>query len=552
MLRRLTQRLNPGRGRTQHAARSSQQGQVNRQNRSSQNKESRQLAKFLNRSHLNQADGPKNIQLKLNDVREKMVSSRASQKEFDMLDTLERHLVAEARQIHLQSMLLRLIKKAATQTSSNSEALDLVRQSPAMAKQPDALVELEKISENMISHKNLKSMNVSTELSGLNRDTTTDSTLIDVDKIRKNTINFSSVSNRIDKENTGLKNTIIVDNENNLTALKNSIDNEDPLEEYELKEKFAAKTHENFDWDTYKVIDLHKTYTHPNKENHIKVILGSGGFAKAVRLGEDMLTGDKFAIKKMESIKRAKEEVREKEKLIKALSNNPDDLKYFLTADTIAVSVGKDGNAKAYVKSKLQEGDGLDSLKELNQLRLHSDPAEFKSAHGGLMLKTMDALQALNRNNIVHGDLKWSNIIGGKIADIDGLCYKYGDAVSLHTKEYLPPELNLRKNGYTHPTKDSYDKHMSFKLGLMLLESLDKKSDETFPLRFRAQVDRQPIHGFSQYTTVPTHKSDGEPFNDYEKGVIRLAYSLADTSPAKRPTIQEARERMSNLIGASA
>lgn len=521
-------------------------------NESSYTEASKFLAKLLDDSDLKYADGPKAINTALKNVYKQLSENKASSGYRNELNKIKAQLIKETQQIHIESMLLKLTKKAATKTNSISEAIELVKNCPGIKNQSYALKELERISKEIIHLKNFHSMDISQLLHALQCSKPKYiSSLIDTQTIRNNSIKSSLFSNRIDKENTGLKNTILIDQNNSLIALKNSVDIYDPMEDPELIKNLLNKTNENFDRNNHKIISDKKSHMHDQKNGHIKVILGQGTYGK-VRLAMDMLTGEHIAVKKMRSIKHAKREILEIEKLAQALRNNPFDLQFFLTAENIAISHGKDGKIRAYVTSKLQNGDDLESLNKLHSSKSKISQSEFEKAHGLFILKTMNTLQVLNRNNMVHGDLKWPNMIGGKIGDIDGICYKFGELISTATKRYVPPELFIEiqgdKRGITHPSKESYDKHTSFTFGIMLLESIDPDSKRKFPLKRISPDNSRPIHGYSRNTPIPEYNSFGQKFTDYERKIIRLAYALADTKPENRPTIEEAIQKWQRSI----
>lgn len=508
------------------------------------------LAKSLIHHGLyNKADGPKSINEVFEKARQDLERKKESPEFIKALNALQKELVKETQQIHLDSMLLKLIKKAAMETKSTSEALKLVESSPGLKHQPEALLELKRISKALDNRNDLKNMDVDYQL-GLLQPSKAEhsSNVVDMNRIRKKTIKLSSASNRIDKENTGLKYTIIADENKNLIALKNSINYDDESEKKGLRRFLGKKVNDNFDHENQKVLSYDRPHTHPEKEGCIKVIFGRGGFGK-VRLAEDMLTGQEMAVKKLSSIQEARKEKTEKEKLISVLKSNgnPEDIKCFLTVDSIAVSHGKDGVAKAYITSKLQDGDGLTSLEKLYSKKSSVGQEDFEKTHGDFILKTMGSLEVLNRNGIVHGDLNWENFIGGKISDLSGLCYKRGDYIGMAKLKYLPPELELKSKGFKHPSEESYKAHVSFSFGRMLLESIDLNADKKFPL-MNSSFTGHPAQGYTEDTPVPELNSSGEPFSDYEKSVIKLAYSLADTKPENRPTIEEAKQKMREIF----
>ena len=393
------------------------------------------------------------------------------------------------------------------------------------------------------------------------------SELVDIEGLRQRAIRSSSESNRLDKEDTGLKYTIIKDEKNNLVSLYNSVNHKDNLQNDDITHQLAGKVIENLKPKKNKAISAKRSYMHPTKEDHIKVIYGEGGFGK-VRLGRDMLTGKFMAVKKMNKIAYADSEIYEKNKLENKIANETPDRKKFLTANNIAVSYGKNGIPKAYVTSDLQEGDGLQAVEKILNLKntktgevtdadqknikgseaTDSGQKKFEREHGKFILKTMDTLEVLNKQTMVHGDLKWANMIGGKIADIDGLCYNYGDPLKFYTPDYLPPDLKRNKDkSYYHPSEASYNKHTSFTFGRMLLESIDPKAKKTFELNIHYRTKR-PAHGYSEFSYRPNKSSTGKKFSPYEKDIIELAYRLADTEPEKRPSIKDAKKDMLDII----
>ena len=504
------------------------------------------LTNLLNDTGIQQVDGPKSINTIIEKARTKLIAIKAEPAYFEVLEDIKSKLIDKTQQIHIEAMLLKLIKRAATKTNSTSEALKLVENSPNIKTQQAAAKALEQISGSLqfMNAHDLRFMDINQQLNALYHfESNVSLDFVDMKTIRKKTIQSSSLNNRIDKDNTGLANTIIVDQQGNLFELKNSIDLSNPLEDPTLIRTLLDKANDKFYKDTH-------TY-HTKKTNQVKVILGEGGYGK-VRLGTDVLTGEYIAVKKMKSIKHANRELLEKDKLIQALSKNPSDLQYFLTPESIAISHGKDGQTQAYITSKLQPGDGIESLKKLRDLKAQKSHSEFETAHKNFILQTINTLQVLNRNNMVHGDLKWRNIIGGKIGDIEGMCYKFGNQPSLVTRRYLPPEVLVEehdgKRKVKHPSIDSYNKHMSFTFGLMLLESIDPNIKKTFPLKRKCADNSQPSHGYSKNTPIPEYNSSGQRLSDYEKRVIYFAYSLADTKPENRPTIEEAMQSWQQLI----
>lgn len=499
-----------------------------------------------------EVDGPKSIVLTLDKLEKELKARNAKSIHLAELQELKVQLIKETQQIHLEAMLFKLIKKAATKTNSTAEALEMVRNSPGIKNQPQAQWELKRLSNFFmpININHLRSMDVEKclQLIQMPKQKFT-SGLVDANTIRKNAVHSSANDNRIDKENTGLKNTIIVFQDGSLVALKNSVELRNKQDSKTLKNMLMRKADDNYDFLDARIIDSKKTHMHPQKLGCIKALLGQGAFGK-VRPGEDMLTGEYSAVKKMDSITFAEREIEQKEKLFQALKNNSSDLKYFLIPDSIAISHGKNGNDKAYLRSKLQGDDGLEEVKKLHKLKSEKGQLEFEKSHKEFILKTMETVEVLNRNDMVHGDLKWPNIVGGKIADIDGICYQYGDPIGVAETGHLSPELTL---DWRHPSKESYDKHTSFALGRMLLESIDLDAESIFPLKGVPITDEpdallRPAHGYSKDTPVPTYNSSGKPFTAYEKNVIKLAYQLADTNPANRPMIAEAKKVLGSQI----
>ena len=505
------------------------------------------LSSLLQKNHLHSADGPKAINAALNKVEQELKTLNADPAYFAELGKVKTQLNKETQQIHREAMLLRLIKTAAKKTNSTSDALNLVKNSPGIKNQPAAAKDLAQLSTRLQSMdiNALRTMNRHEQLTSTHPQSRFTSDLVDINTIRRNAIRSSVSNNRIDKENTGLKNTIIVDQGGNLTALKNSVDGRDRTESLILRENLAKKAYDNFDTANHRILDKNRPHMHPQKRGEIKAILGKGSFGK-VRPGQDMLTGEDVAIKKMKNIDFARQEVREGRRLAQALKNNPEDMKHFLTADGIAISHGKKGEIKAYVRSKLQGGDGLETVQKMLGLKAENKQADFEKEHGKMILGTMDTLMALNRNNIVHGDLKWDNLIGGKIADIDELCYNQGDKVKYLTPDYVPPEFP--HHNWRHDTKESYDTHTSFTFGRMLLESIDLKTlEDSSSFHLPSKSNGRPSQGFTKDSRIPTSDLSGKNYSPYERDVIQLAYRLAAHEPKDRLSMAEARAEMSSI-----
>ena len=511
----------------------------------------RYLADRLNHHQLSEASDAKEIRASVSKVRHELIDQGADFRYLTLLDGIELKITKETQQIHTESMLLKLIKKAGEDGASTSETLDIVRNSPGIRHQPQALAALDRISPAVIEQGDAKNIDVLGMQFYALPTSQSKSEFADMGRIRENAMMQAANSNRMDKENTGLSNTIIADESNNLIMLKNSVDYTDKNEDQTMVKSLIRKANENFDYDQGRIISTKRSYTHNKKNNHIKAIFGQGTFGK-VRLGQDMLSGKHIAVKKMDSVDNARQEIAERQRLTQALGADSTDMNCFLTAGDIAISQGKNGAIKAYVTSELQEGDGLQSIDKLQDKKAEAGQKSFERAHGQFVLKTMENLEALNRNHMVHGDLKWANMIGGKVADIDGLCYQKGDPIKLATPPYLPPELKLvstddGKGAFIHPTKQSYNKHTSFTFGRMLLESIDPMAHQTFKLPVNNPNYPRPARGYSQKTPIPQDNSSGQPFTPYEKEVIRLAYQLADTKPENRPSIAEAKQTMTSI-----
>ena len=517
----------------------------------------------INDIKLNEASGPKSLGVIIGQLEDKIkvedeIETGADKDNYiKELNRLKEQLSKETQEIYEEAVMLRLLKKAGKSLEEKgvkneniaAEALTLIKKSSAIKSsmnEEKVLNMLDRISQSC-SNQDIQSIDIESQLQELQRNKNLyHSDLVDTDKIRANAIKLSSSSKRMDKEDTGFKNTIIIDNNNNLIALKNSVIVGDASEPLSLRLLMKKKKDMNYDKQKRKIKYEDRTRI-DNKagKQRIKGILGKGGFGK-VRMGQDVLTGEPIAVKKMNRIAYAEQEAKEKQRLIRALAI-PADIKYFLPADNIAISHGKNGDQKAYLTSKLQGKDGFESIRELYDLKTRGGSV-FEQGHGHFILKTMATLEALGRNNIVHGDLKWGNMIGGKIADLDGLCYKVGDPLGAITLRYLPPDIKLQeRNGrkdYVHSSEEQYKKHNSFAFGIMLLESIDPGAKQLFPLKVKSSRFSRPVEGYTNATQIPPAHSHGTLFTDYEKDVIKLAYRLADTEPENRPTIADAKIAM--------
>ena len=495
------------------------------------------------------------------------ISNEDLTKIYGKLDQLQQTLIKETQQVQTKAMLLALLKKAATPTKLGeptltvTEAIDTVKSKRFIKHQPEAVSALDRIAENLDDSVDLKNIDVcatiiasqATEKKPTSTDLSDDDTglQIDIDTIREAMVSLASRTTKFDKQNTGLHNSIIIDSEANVIALKNSIDTKtentgDDIENKELRERLSAAEKENHNENTRQPITNRRTHKHPKKQDHVKGILGKGGVGK-IRYSEDILTEELYAIKKIKRKNAAEEEFSQVEKLREKLKNNPDDLKYFLTPETIAEGFDKRGREKFYLKSQIKDGDASDEIEKMHKIKnknRRGSYIKYREAHTKLANRLMTLAEVLERNNMVHSDLKWENIIGGDMADLDGISFAFGDKISVATGVFVPPETD--GPGSVHPSEESYKKHTSFIVGRMLLDSIEPGiMEDVFPLPTReGDRNKRPLRGYSKTTPIPEKNSKGKRYTAYEKDVIRLAYSLADNDPANRPTIAEAKARM--------
>ena len=498
--------------------------------------------------------------MKLNQYIEGVTSKLKSSNQpslASIAEALRSAIKKEMQEVQTEAVILKLVKTAEKVTCSRDEALNVVSDLPLVKAQATTMESFQRVAGQLCNNKsNSANLNISTELESLQyaKDGPQEGVLkfcdIDIETIRYNVSDLAAESNRMDKEETGLPNTIIVDQEDNLIALKNSVNLCDVREDVNLRTFLETKLREN----PHSLAE--KPHPHPQKNSHIKAILGQGSFGK-VKLGQNIFSGKLLAVKKIGSIEYAQREVAVKDRLIQVLAGNhsANDIKYFLTVDSLSIDNKKldnDGEEKAYVMSQLQHGDGQEAMIKIKSLKNtpYSGQANFQEAHGRFIIDTLDTLQALNRNNMIHADLKWDNIIGGKIADLDRLCYSIEDKMSALMKEYTPPGLRqtISRDGKIqrfHTSQESYDKHTSFTFGQMLLETIDLNPRQKFPL------DRDGNgfvkRGYLETDAIPDDDSQGKAFSPYEKEVIRLAYALGDNDPKKRPSMEEAKNIMMEI-----
>lgn len=332
---------------------------------------------------------------------------------------------------------------------------------------------------------------------------------------------------RFDKRETGLAQTIIETDSNQLIKLHNSV----PLAGSGKTPDAVQEYTKNLKADS---TQAGKVTVHSVKPGTEKVQLGRGSYG-LVRIGENISTGELCAVKKIANLKASQRELAEAQKLREKI--DPDVLRRdFLFSD--GALERKDGQ-KTYITMPLAEkGDGLSDLNGL--LGLRRDNKFFIDRHFNFTHRWLELGNTLQQQGLVHTDFKPGNIIGGRIADIDGIMYGPGK-ISTLTNAYRPPEVS----SFNIIEQEVFDKFNSFSLGIMLMESITRDYGPGLP---RKGEGRRWVYAQGYLDTNPEEKSRfGTPYTPYEKGVIQIAKQLAADDPVKRITAAEALRLLEDL-----
>lgn len=488
---------------------------------------------------LNQADSPQEIKDKIkyafNDVgaNESEASTKGRKKikaEKKELVKIEAALLSSTQKIHRQWALLKLLESARQQSSDLSSAIVLLGESSSVKSQPALLQELKEVAKKL-RHEPGLTKKIDTEhnlnfLQGKSREKT--DSLLNTAAIVKNAMNSTELIGRMDKDDTGLKHTMIVDGGGKVFELINSHNPKEVSGDSKASEIFLQGLKQN------PQALKKRSHLHPKKENAIKGIHGVGGFGK-VRTARDVLSGEYLAVKKIKNNEAAMMEFDASKKLKNHLERSPEALEKFLTVDGMSVGyIDKAGKSKNYLLSQLQSKNAMDDLKRIEQIRISEGNGRYEDSHYALLKDTLSKLKALTDNHMVHTDLKWVNIIGDKIADLDGLCYELDDSIQFTSRFNIPADINVTNIPVTHDSQESYDKHVAYSFGAMLFHSVDLEDGFSYS-RNPAAVDK--------FLATNDH-------SPYQKEIIKIGLALTKKKPEDRITLDTAEQSLDDCAWA--
>lgn|GEM_PF-2817610 len=373
---------------------------------------------------------------------------------------------------------------------------------------------------------------------------------------------------RLDKRATGFKHTLLFSNTPNTLSHTSSPKLYKLMQHFEVEavpDLSVALLAELVDKDP---IQRHRIQARP--DGQFNLVFGQGNSGK-VYAGQNIKDGRLVAIKSIKELsneyKFSTQEFAASQAIKTYLGDKPKELqRYFILAEDHIKSFGKDGNPCGYLVENLNaRPDTSQIIKHIHALPTSSRQRIALLQKLGVQLLTLGS--QLEQHNICHPDLKPSNIINGKLCDINNIWLNGKGHLSTHSPAFFPPrrllDLSSDSDFQTENTphqdyqqtdfiQEDFHGVTRFTIGTSLIQAVTGQLPHQFArghmLALPFSIGRKTyLNGFKE-TQVPLFELEKlHIYNEVEVQLMEIAKAMMQDKPQDRLSSQKALDLLQAL-----